>query len=315
MKVFRIEFLIFSLVALAALALFINNKVVPEKIDPDHEVIVLGIAQDAGYPQANCKKSCCRDLWTDKSKRKMVSCIGIRDNISQTAWMIDATPDFKDQLKLLCANKYELGGIFLTHAHIGHYTGLMQLGREAMGADSIPVYAMPIMKTYLEENGPWEQLVNLKNIHLIPMEDDQKIALSKNLSITPFLVPHRDEYSETVGYKINGNKELIFIPDIDKWNKWDTDINEYIQNCDYALLDGCFYQNGEIWGRDMSEIPHPFIVESKMQFESLSEIDQKKVQFIHLNHTNPLLNAHSKESKEFAESNFSVAKELSIIEL
>ena len=315
MKVFRVEFIIFGLLAIAAGILLLKNKYAPEKPAQDFEVIVLGIAQDAGYPQVQCKKSCCKNLWSDKSKRKMVSCIGIRDNVHNQAWMIDATPDFKDQLEILLKDRYEFKGVFLTHAHMGHYTGLMQLGKEAMGSEAVPVYAMPRMKEFLATNGPWDQLVSQDNIRLEDMNDHEKILLNNGLSITPFLVPHRDEYSETVGYKVNGNKELIFIPDIDKWEKWNKDINQYIQSTDYALLDGCFYRNGEIWGRDMSQIPHPFIEESTKRFSALSKENQEKIHFIHLNHTNPLLNPYSKESKEFEQTHYSVAKEYGIYEI
>jgi len=279
-------------------------------------IVVLGVTQDAGYPQANCKKSCCENLWSDKSKRKMVSCLGLRDPQSKKAWMFDATPDFKDQLKILLEEDYELAGIFLTHGHMGHYTGLMHLGREAMGADSIPVYAMPRMKSYLETNGPWSQLTQLNNIDLVALENLRAIELSNNLKIRPFEVPHRDEFSETVGYEIVSNDtEVIFIPDIDKWGKWGKDINLLVKQCDHAFLDGCFYRNGEIWGRDMSQIPHPFIEESLQQFESLEAADKRKISFIHLNHTNPLLNVDSEEYQEFSTLPFQVAKENQIVPL
>lgn len=277
---------------------------------------VLGIAQDAGYPQANCKKSCCKEIWMDKSKRKMVSCLGLKDPKTKKAWLFDATPDFKDQLRVLQEGGYELAGIFLTHAHMGHYTGLMHLGREAMGADSIPVYVMPRLKTYLENNGPWSQLIGLNNVALISMDNKREIELTENLSVKPFLVPHRDEFSETVGYEIIGPKsEVIFIPDIDKWQKWNEDINLLIKQCDYAFLDGTFFRNGEIFGRDMSQIPHPFIEESMAQFSTLEEADKGKIHFIHLNHTNPLLNSKSEEAINFKSSGYKLAKEFQTIEL
>lgn len=326
-KIFRIEFLFFGLIIISAGAYhlfqklneksnFENSekiaKVSNEDLSNPH-LIILGIAQDAGYPQADCKKSCCAQLWNDKSNRKMVSSIGLRDPQSKKAWMFDATPDFKDQLKILLQDEYELAGIFLTHAHMGHYTGLMHLGREAMGSKSVPVYVMPRMEKYLQDNGPWSQLINLENIALTPINDNQKITLENQLSVTPFLVPHRDEFSETVGFNISSkNKSAIFIPDIDKWDKWDTDINAEIEKVNWAFLDGTFYKNGEIWGRDMSQIPHPFIEESMARFSSLNTLDKSKIQFIHLNHTNPLLNETSKEYDDLKHFGFSVAKELDI---
>ena len=276
-------------------------------------VVVLGIAQDGGSPQSGCEKSCCKDLWNSDEKEK-VSCIGIVDPKSGKSWIIDATPDFSEQYRIITKeNHTELAGIFLTHAHMGHYTGLLHLGREVMGAKDIPVFAMPKMKEFLESNSPWDQLVSLKNIEIQLMKNDKEIKLADGLFIEPFLVPHRDEYSETVGYKIIGvNKSVLFIPDIDKWEKWETDISELIQKVDFSFLDATFYKNGEL-KRDMSEIPHPFVEESMELFSNLSETDKQKVHFIHCNHTNPLLQEGSDAQKEVFEKGFHLAKEGQII--
>ena len=282
-------------------------------------LVVLGIAQDAGYPQADCKKSCCSKVWVEKNKRKMVSCIGIRDSETNKAYLLDATPDFRDQLqqlKFYGEEEYRLSGVFITHAHIGHYTGLMHLGREAVNAQMVPTYVMPRMADFINTNGPWDNLVKLNNLEINTLSDNQAIVLSENLSVTPLLVPHRDEYSETVGYVINGpNKKVLFIPDIDKWSKWDKDIVALIAQVDVAFLDGTFYRNGEIWGRDMSQIPHPFITESMQLFDGLSKADKRKINFIHLNHTNPLLDKQSDEYADFIKSGFKIATELQTIEL
>ena len=201
----------------------------------------------------------------------------------------------------------QLKGVFLTHAHIGHYSGLIHLGKEVMGANSIPVYAMPKMRKFLNNNGPWNQLINLDNINIKKLNDGKQIKLNKQISITPFLVPHRDEYSETVGFQIKGpKKSLIYIPDIDKWEKWDQSIVDLVNKNDLAMLDGSFYQNGEIPGRDMSEIPHPFIVESIELMKPITK--NNKIYFIHLNHTNPALVKDSSAQKEIIKSGFNIAE-------
>ena len=281
-----------------------------QKVNQSPYVIVLGIAQDGGVPHASCSKSCCINRWDKPEKKVMVTSLGIVDPNTNETWMIDATPDFPKQFELLTQNNQEkLKGIFLTHAHMGHYTGLMHLGREVMGAKSIPVYAMPRMKKYLSSNGPWSQLVILDNIELNKLKNGKKVKLNKRMSITPFLVPHRDEYSETVGYKIQGpDKSLIFIPDIDKWEKWDKDIVNIASENDYALIDGSFYTANELPGRDMSEIPHPFIIESMAKFKSLSNNDKFKIHFIHLNHTNPALTNNSNAQNQIKNTGFNIAQ-------
>lgn len=287
----------------------------------DHPfVVVLGIAQDAGYPQAGCTRDCCRDAFLQPSGQRLVSCLGIVDPLSGQAWMLDATPDFRDQLyrlqNAIPGKSLQLAGIFLTHGHIGHYTGLMQLGREVMGAAGIPVYVMPRMRAFLEENGPWSQLVQLKNVVLRNLEAGSVVYLNERIRIEPLPVPHRDEYSETVGFRVSTDRHsLVFIPDIDKWNRWDMDVNEVVRQTDVALLDGTFYRNGEIPGRDMSEIPHPFIEESMVLFKSLQAAEKAKIHFIHFNHTNPVLLENSEARKSVLDNGFGICEEGRIFEL
>jgi pyrroloquinoline quinone biosynthesis protein B len=286
-----------------------------EKTPTTPYVMVLGVAQDAGYPQMNCKKECCKQAWENSDLKRTTSCLAIVDPISKEQWIIDATPNIKEQLQLLKqkTGTEKLDGILLTHAHMGHYTGLMHFGREVMGADNLPVFAMPKMKTFLQENGPWSQLVKLENINIKALKSDSTFSLNERIKIKPFLVPHRDEFSETVGYEITiNNKSLIFIPDIDKWEKWETNIIELIKKVDYAFLDATFYKNGEL-KRDMSEIPHPFAEESMALFSTLSDTDKGKVHFIHFNHTNPLLIEGSTAQKEVTEKGFKLAEEGQIV--
>lgn len=288
-----------------------------EEIPSNQFITVLGIAQDAGFPQAGCEKYNCNQYWLGNVEKRHATSLGVVDKETGKTWMFEATPDFKEQLHALKdqARNTELSGVFLTHAHIGHYTGLMHFGHEVMGASQIPVYAMPRMKSFLETNGPWRQLVEFDNIQLIQQKADSAIQLSENLSVTPFLVPHRDEYSETVGYRIESpNKKVLFIPDINKWNIWDRSIINEIAKVDIAFLDGTFFDQNELPGRDMSEIPHPFIEESLELFKDLPESERAKIVFIHFNHTNPLI-LNSMERKQVENLGFKVAFEGMKIEL
>jgi len=274
---------------------------------------VLGVAQDAGYPQTGCYQPHCMPGWRDRKLRRNAVSLGLIDPAGHRKYMLDATPGFPGQLYALEAEapsaEYEMAGIFLTHAHIGHYTGLMFLGHEAMGASHVPVYAMPRMQRYLEENGPWSQLVDYGNIDLKPLNDGVPLLLG-SITVTPFLVPHRDEFSETVGYRIAGpEKTAVFIPDIDKWSEWQTDLRELVKSVDYALLDATFFADGELPGRDMSKIPHPFAVETMTLLEPLPAVERDKVWFIHLNHTNPLLDTDSEAAKLVRSKGFHIAAE------
>lgn len=285
------------------------------------QLIILGTVQDAGSPHIACKKDCCKNLFLHPDAGRKVVSVSLIDNENKKNFIIEATPDLAVQMKDLqqhspFSTKETPDGILLTHAHIGHYSGLMYLGKEAMNADKVHVYAMPRMKQFLETNGPWSQLVNNKNILLLPLQNEQTVQLTSNLSIKPVLVPHRDEYSETVGYIISGpKKKALFIPDIDKWEKWKTSIINAIAEVDYAFIDATFYDGAELNNRNMVEIPHPFVVESMALFKNIPLSEKNKIYFIHFNHTNPLLDTESRQSKRVIQNGFNIARMNMVINL
>jgi len=256
-------------------------------------VVVLGTGQDAGVPQMGCETPFCKRAWADATLREMVTSIALVDPDSGERWIFDATPDLPEQFEMLKRTTRDrsnrIDGIFLTHAHIGHYTGLMYLGRESMNTSEVKIFAMPRMGQMLDQNAPWSQLISLKNIAIRPLADKTEVRLNKRITVEPFLVPHRDEFSETVGYRIKtGTRSLIFIPDIDKWSKWQTPLVEVVKANDFMLLDGTFYADGEI-ARPMSEVPHPFVTETMDLLKGFSLTERAKVYFIHFNYSNPLV--------------------------
>ena len=267
----------------------------------------MGVVQDGGLPHLGSNKLFCENI----EEKRYVTSIMLINNENNESYLFDASPDINEQLNFMGDRiKKDLKGVFLTHAHIGHYTGLMYFGREALNSKSINVYAMPRMKKFLEQNGPWSQLVSLENISINQINSTSKIAIDQNVTIQPIEVPHRAEFSETVGYKIYGpNKTVLFIPDIDKWYLWEKSIIDEIKQVDYALIDATFYDSKEVNYRDLSEIPHPFVVESMELFDSIKDEEKNKIFFIHLNHTNPLLNKDSDQYKFVKSQGYNVAKE------
>lgn len=280
----------------------------------DVSLILLGTLQDAGAPQINCNKKCCQGLFEQADLVRRVSSLGLLDFNTQKKYLFDATPDISKQLHALkkaspIATSSIVDGIFLTHAHIGHYTGLMYLGKEAVNATEVSVFAMPKMSSFISNNGPWSQLVTNRNIALQPLVANQPISLSPTLQVTPFLVPHRDEYSETVGYLIEGpHKKALFIPDIDKWNQWELNLTTELKKVDYAFLDATFYSAKELGNRDMSQIPHPSVLETIQTLKDLSMEERAKVIFTHFNHTNPLLDSTSEATKKVLALGFKIGR-------
>ena len=254
--------------------------------------VVLGIAQDGGVPHIGCTQEPCVLARRDPSRRQRVACLGLVDDRAGQRFLIDATPDIASQLESLNEGRTvpergrPVDGILLTHAHIGHYAGLMYLGREALGARGVPVLATPRMARFLRENGPWSQLVSLGNIELREIEPGVEVALTAALRVTAVRVPHRDEFSDTVGYVVRGpSSSLLYVPDIDQWERWDRRVEDEVERVDHALLDATFRSSDELPGRAASEVPHPLVTDSMRRLSTRAA----RVRFIHLNHTNRLL--------------------------
>ena len=310
----KFMYFLFLLVACQSSDSSKNNSSLVKNQFAETSIVVLGTAQDAGAPQIGCMKECCIHLHQKPALHHMVVCLGLIDPKAHKAFIVEATPDLPQQMALLkeyCSFPYSgiPDGILLSHAHIGHYTGLMYLGKEAMNALELPVFVMPRMNQFLRNNGPWNQLVKNQNIRLSGLKHQSPVQLSPKLTVTPFIVPHRDEYSETIGFIISGpKKKALFIPDIDKWEKWELNIVKLIKKVDYAFLDATFFNGNELPNRDMSEIPHPFVVESLELFKNLPSIEKNKIHFIHLNHSNPLLVDSSQEYKSLVDQGYHVAK-------
>lgn len=260
--------------------------------------LVLGVAQDGGLPHIGCTQQACLTARRDPTRRERVAALGLIDDALGQRFLIDATPDLASQIESLNGGalprvpvdrRRPVDGILLTHAHIGHYAGLMYLGREALAAQGVPVYATPRMARFLRENGPWSQLVSLGNIELREIEPEREFPLTPGLRVTARRVPHRDEYSDTVGYVVRGTqRSVLYIPDIDKWERWERSLEDEVGRVDLALLDGSFYSADELPGRSLAEIPHPLISETLTRLRIRPAL-RARVLFIHLNHTNRLL--------------------------
>lgn len=250
------------------------------------EAILLGAAQDAGVPQAGCYCANCTQARRDPARRQFAACLGLIDRQAGAAFLIDATPDLREQLDLLhrAAPQCRLQGVLITHAHMGHIAGLLHLGREALNARRLPLYASPAFLAFLEGNAPWRLLVEIGNLEPHPLAAAEPLWLTPSLRLTPLPVPHRAEFSDTLAFQVAGNqRSLLYCPDSDAWQREGFDIRPHLE-VDDALLDGTFYNGSELPGRQMSEVPHP-LVEKSARFLAGCPA---RVTFIHLNHTNPL---------------------------
>ncbi len=298
---------------LEALLLLLAGCVAPARsAEPARPcVIVLGTAQDGGLPQLGCREARCEAARTDPTLRRHVTSLLLTDPRSGKRWLFDASPDIREQLGPALVD-----GIFLTHAHIGHYLGLAQLGREVLGARGVQVWAGPRMREFLAHNGPWSLLVDTHAIELREMPLSGEVELAPDLHVSALLVPHCDEFSETLAFVIRGpQRSLLYLPDIDKWERWKVRLEDVLARVDVALLDGTFFADGELPGRSLAEIPHPFIVETLERLRDAPAALRAKVVFTHLNHTNPACDAWSEARARIEAAGMRVAREGERIEL
>ncbi len=274
------------------------------------EVRSLGSAQDAGMPHLNCFAETCVQARAN-GVHASVAALAV---VGYEGWyLIDATPDLPTQI-------HEMGSmpsaILLTHAHIGHYTGLMFLGREGMNAKAMPVYCSAAMANFLSTNAPWSQLVELGNIELRgfghPLYGENVVELEERLLATAIPAPHRDEFADTHGFMFahafssSKPRPVLYLPDIDSWSAWDEDLLTVARDAAAIVVDGTFWDDNELGGRDMSAIPHPRVRETMDLLQEIVDAGECEVVFTHLNHSNPLWNPASPEAAELARRGYKV---------
>jgi pyrroloquinoline quinone biosynthesis protein B len=274
--------------------------------------------QDGGLPHAACSCVRCEAARKDPSRKRHVASLALIASDPPSVFLIDATPDLRDQLHAIRdlrsrpagrTDRKPVDGLLLTHAHIGHYLGLAFFGFEAVSTKDLPVYASPRMAAFLRDNGPWSQLVRLENVSIREIRSGEAFDLPGGIRVTPLQVPHRDEYTDTLGFVVRGERSrVLYVPDTDSWRAWPTSIVDVVRDVDVALLDGTFYSAGELPGRDVTKIGHPLVLETMDLLEPLVK-SGKRVFFTHLNHSNPALDPASPERKAMEARGFRVLEE------
>jgi len=228
---------------------------------------VLGVAQDAGVPHIGCNCPRCERF---REAPLLPACLGLVGG--EATYLCDATPAIAEQTRALPSFPT---AILLTHLHMGHMAGLLQLGKEALNRPTT-LYGSPAVCAFLRANAPWNRLP------LTLVEVNERVELEPGLEVEWVRVPHRDEDADTHAFLVTGpTRSLLYLPDIDAW---EIDLHALLARCDLALLDGSFYSRDEL--PRQRNIPHPPITET---LALLSDEEIAKVRFLHFNHTNPVL--------------------------
>ncbi len=248
------------------------------------KIKILGIAQDGGIPHLRCNCNNCKNL------THYVSSIAL---IGEKTLVIDATPDITRQFRMLS----NVDAMLITHLHLGHYIGILQLGKEVASTNLFPIYVTEKVAKFIRTNKPFNYLIERKNINLNLIYPGSTFYF-KDIEILPFEVNHRNEDGNTIGLLIN--KKLLYIPDIDYLYP---EIISRINSSETVFLDATFYDKNEL--SRQKNVPHPSIIDTMRIFGRPTN----KFYFIHLNHTNPVLNKSSREYNNIIQNGYQLAYE------
>ncbi|MCA8914741.1 MAG: MBL fold metallo-hydrolase [Planctomycetes bacterium] len=284
-------------------------------------VYIIGSGQDGGLPQVGSRMKPDMAARVDPLAVRLGPSICVLDDEGR-CFLVDVSPDIKEQENRLLslpgyakrAMRNPFDGVLLTHAHMGHYAGLVHFGREAASCERLAVWCTEKMAGFLSANAPWDQLVSLGNIELKVCDGRTGITAPlepwPGLSVRPIAVPHRGEYTDTIGISIN--EKLLYVPDIDNWDAWPAARDEVAKH-EVSLLDATFYSAAELPGRNLKEISHPFITDTVKKFADLT--DGSRIILTHFNHSNPVCDPASKEARSVTAAGFELAQEMMAIEL
>jgi pyrroloquinoline quinone biosynthesis protein B len=281
--------------------------------------VILGTAQDGGLPHVACTCPRCEAARADPRRRRKVASLAIVLPASGRRYLVDATPDLREQLDLLPevgthprggVDRAPVDGIFLTHVHMGHILGLAFFGFEALDSRRLPVYATARVGSVLAGNLPWSRLLARDEIELRPLDPGAAIELGDGVRVTPFPVPHRDEDSDTVGFKIAGPlRTVVYVPDTAPWEGWPTPPARALEGCEVAVLDGTFYAADELPGRDIATIGHPLMTSTMALLGNEVGDGRLRVLFTHLNHSNRALDPEGDAARSIRARGFGIAAE------
>jgi len=260
--------------------------------------VILGSGQDGGSPQVGHRRAAGLD--------RSASSIALCDD-DGSVLLFDASPDIRLQYHWLAEHldtEPTLDAVFVTHGHMGHYSGLLHFGMEAAATISLALFAPETVITFLERNQPWASLLSSGHLVATPMESN--VVTIGPFSVTALPVPHRDEHTDTVAFsvEVEGRPWLLYLPDIDSWSAW-PDAERVIASHRVALLDATFSSATELPGRDLDAIRHPLVPDTIERFSHLTS--DHMIVLTHINHSNPLGRPDAQITKTAADQGYLVA--------
>ena len=290
-------------------------------------VRVLGSAAGGGFPQWNCTCPPCRAVRTGSRPCVPRSQSSIAVSADRQTWFLfNASPDIQSQIESFPdlhpdeGRVVRLQAVLLTDAELDHTLGLL-LMREGRGLE---VHATEsVHETLTTGSGVLKTLEAYCPVKWQPVLPGAEVPLgngSNGLSYCAFDVPTDKRmrfpgpstHGRVVGYRITdagSGRSLVYLPCVQQLTP---DVLEELAGCSGLLIDGTCWRDDELprlgladkTSRGMGHVP---IDGPGGSLELLSPLPIDHKVYIHINNTNPILLADSRECRHVEAEGFEVA--------
>lgn len=282
------------------------------------QINVLGSAAGGGFPQWNCNCSNCQGVrnGTLNATARTQSSIALSDDGTDFV-LCNASPDIARQIAATPAlNKTgalrgtAIGAIILTDSQIDHSAGLLSL-REGCPHQ---VWCTPEVHDDLTQGFPVFTMLTHWNgglvHHAITPGEPFSVAVCPALTFTAIpLLSNAPPYSQYRGKPLPGHNVALFIEDTRSGKTLlyapglgepDSELLGWMKKADCLLIDGTLWHDNELaatgvgsnTGKDMG---HLALAEEQGLIALLASMPAARKILIHINNTNPILDADSAE--------------------
>jgi pyrroloquinoline quinone biosynthesis protein B len=272
------------------------------------KVVILGAAAGGGSPQWNCRCPVCALAWAGDRRVGRRTQVGFGATRDGRSWaLFNCSPDIREQI----SNYPELQprdgirtspvrDVVLTNGDVDHIGGLLSL-REGHG---FAIHATPVIHRILDSN-PIFGVLDAAKVRRVKVEPETPHILDSGIQITLFMVPGKpplyledrgaiiNERSDgTVGVEVAADGKRFYC--IPACAAIDRPLAERFDRAELVFFDGTLWSDDEMiatgtgikTGRRMGHIP---VGGRDGSLAALRSLGIKRLVYIHINNTNPML--------------------------
>ena len=289
-------------------------------------ILVLGSAAGGGHPQWNCHTPSSLRVWQRAPGMLPRTQTSIAVTVNERDWiLINASPDFRQQILATPAlwpsqglRHSPIKSVVITSGEIDHIAGLLSMREN----QAFTLYSTPPILDVLSSNPIFDAL-DQGVVARTALALDVPLQLH-GVTVTPFSVPgkvplflegqfadHLEGTAEhTLGLCIADRQHrCFFIPGCAYFT---SELQQRLQDADILFFDGTLWRDDELIGLGVSaktgaRMGHMSIDGPDGTLKLLSDLRIPKKYFLHVNTTNPILNAHSAERAKIQSCGWDVA--------